>query len=100
MTSAATYSNRNHSGPRPKLNRSAIASVALSVLPMIGLGSALGLFYGYRARRQIAAAQGRQAGRDLAEVGIALGWAGVLLAAVLIPFGVMVMFSLQASYGG
>ena len=100
MSPAGTYSTDNPAGPRPQLNRAALASVLLAVSPLFGVGSVHALIYGYRARREVGAAPGRQGGRDLAEVGIALGWAGVILAVVLIPFGVMLLLALRASYGG
>jgi Domain of unknown function (DUF4190) len=68
-----------------QVNGLAIASLALAVLWLAGIGAVLALACGYRARSQIRNSAGRQAGAGLATAGITLGWIGVtILAAGLI----------------
>ena len=96
----ATYSTSAPDDVRPPLNRKALVAVVLAVTPIFGLGSILALVYGHKARREIAESQGRQGGRDMAEVAIALGWTGVGLALFVIPVLTVVSLAMRASFGG
>lgn len=60
----------------------AVASLALSLLWLGGAGSLVGLWCGYRARRQMA--EHRERGAGMASAGIALGWIGVIACAVVL----------------
>jgi hypothetical protein len=60
-------------------NSSAVASVVLGALWLLGIGSVLALIFGYRARRQIKSSQPNQGGAGLATAGIVLGWVGIAL---------------------
>lgn len=62
-----------------QVNGLAIASLALAVLWLAGLGAVLALACGYQARRQIKNSAGRQTGSGLATAGIILGWIGVTI---------------------
>lgn len=96
----ASYSSIKPAVDQPTLNRKALAAVVLALTPVFGIGSILAVVLGYKARREIAQAAGRQSGRDMAEVGIALGWAGVIMMAVVVPSLMMLSLALRARYGG
>lgn len=69
----------------PPNNVMATASLAsgiagVTVAPLIG--SIAALICGYKARRQLAAAPGREGGEGMATAGIVLGWIGTVLAIV------------------
>lgn len=83
--------------PRPttagatSTNGFAVASLVCSLLFFTwGLGSVLGLVFGYIARRQIRDSGGSQGGAGLAMAGIVLGWIGLALLAAGITLVVMV----------
>jgi hypothetical protein len=61
----------------PVTNGYAIASLVLGIVWLWWLGSILALVFGYSARAQIMASDGRQGGEGLAIAGIVLGWVGV-----------------------
>lgn len=66
-------------------NRLAVASLVCALLGVTVLwlvGGALALYFGYRARNQIA--QRGQRGRGLAVAGIVLGWVGIGASVVLL----------------
>lgn len=69
--------------PSPETNSSAVVSLVLGALWLMGIGSVLALVYGYRARRQIKSSEPKQAGAGLATAGIVLGWAGIALLLVV-----------------
>ena len=77
-------------------NSSAVLSVLVGALWILGIGSILALVFGYRARRQIAASNGTQQGSTLATVGIVLGWVGIVLLLLVVAGGV----GLVAGSGG
>src|SRR5947208_3913991 len=56
-----------------RTNGYAIASLVLSIVGA-GVGSILGIIFGYKARREIDASNGAQIGRGLAVAGIVVGW--------------------------
>ncbi len=62
-----------------QVNGLAIASVLLAVLWFAGIGAALALVFGYRARREIENSAGSQTGSGLATAGIILGWIGITI---------------------
>ena len=57
----------------------AVASLVMGIAFMYGLTSILALVFGYRARREIEAANGRLAGDGMATAGIVLGYIGIVL---------------------
>jgi Domain of unknown function (DUF4190) len=67
----------------PETNSSAVASVVLGALWLLGIGSVLALIFGYRGRREIKSSQPHQTGAGLATVGIVLGWVGIALLLVV-----------------
>ncbi len=69
-----------------KTSGMAIASLALGVFWMWGLGSVIALCLGLMARREIARSEGRLSGRGLATAGIVLGALGLLGAAAMALF--------------
>jgi hypothetical protein len=68
-------------------NGLAIASLVLSIVTVVGIGSILGIIFGFVARGQIARSRGRQKGAGLALSGIIIGFAtlSLILLAVAIP---------------
>jgi hypothetical protein len=58
-------------------NGLAVASMVLGIVWIYWIGSILALIFGYIAKGQIKASDGRQAGRGFAIAGIVLGWVGV-----------------------
>ncbi len=66
-------------------NAMAIVSLAsgiagVTIVPLVG--SIAALLCGYKARRQLAAAPGRERGEGFATAGIVLGWVGTILAII------------------
>lgn len=55
-------------------NGSAVASLVLSLAGFFGIGSLLGIIFGYKARRDIRASGGYQGGDGLALAGIIIGY--------------------------
>jgi hypothetical protein len=70
-------------GSPPETNSSAVVSLILGALWLVGIGSVLALIFGYRARREIKSSQPKQAGAGLATAGIVLGWVGIALLLVV-----------------
>jgi uncharacterized protein DUF4190 len=58
----------------PKTNGLAVASMVLGILGAYLITAILALVFGYKAKRQIDASEGRQGGRGMAIAGIVLGW--------------------------
>lgn len=67
-------------------NGFAVASLVLGILGFFacGIPAVLALVFGYRARKQIRASGGVQAGRGMATAGIVLGWVWLGLIAVYV----------------
>jgi len=63
-------------GYQTSTNGLAVASLILGILWLYWVGSILALVFGYIAKRQIAASQGRESGSGMATAGIVLGWIG------------------------
>jgi hypothetical protein len=61
----------------PQTNLLAIASLALSLFWLAGMGSIGAVVLGHMAKRQIAASDGRQTGDTLATAGLVIGYLGV-----------------------
>jgi hypothetical protein len=57
----------------------AVASLITGIVFLYGLASILALVLGYRARREIEAANGRLVGDGMATAGIVLGYIGIVL---------------------
>jgi hypothetical protein len=62
-----------------KLSKSLGLGFALSLIPLYGVGSVAALVIGFRAKKRIAASQGRLAGAGMAAWCIIVGSAGVLV---------------------
>ena len=69
--------------PPQQTNGFAVASLVLGIIWIYWVGSILALIFGYIAKRQIDASEGRQTGRGLAIAGIVLGWVGVGVLAII-----------------
>ena len=65
-------------GAAQPTNGFAIASLVLSIIWLVGLGSLLAVIFGIVARRQIRASGGRQGGDGLALAGLLIGILGIL----------------------
>ncbi len=73
-------------GPARRTNGLAIASLVTGLLWMWWIGSVVAVVLGHAALRQIAASGGRQTGRGLAVAGLVIGYAGILVAALVLLF--------------
>jgi len=71
-------------------NGSAVASLVLSILGLFGIGSLLGIIFGYKARREIRGSGGYQGGDGLAVAGIVIGYVTLILFLLLAAFWVVV----------
>ena len=71
----------------PKTNGLAVASLILSILSLVGLGSIAGIVLGFVSRSQIRRSHGAQRGAGLGLAGIIVGFVtlALVLAAVAIP---------------
>ena len=67
-------------------NGLAIASLVLSILGFFGIGSLLGIIFGYKARREIRESRGYQSGDGLALAGIIIGFVTLVLFTLLLAF--------------
>ena len=65
-------------------NSSAVVSLVLGALWLLGIGSVLALVFGYRARRELESSEPRQKGAALATAGIVLGWVGIAVLLVVV----------------
>ncbi len=73
--------------PRPRFNGMAVASFVLSLLGLLGVGSVLGIIYGFRARRDMRWSREAQRGDRLALAGIILGFCTLVLFLVALVVG-------------
>jgi hypothetical protein len=80
----------------PRLSGMAVASVVLSVLGLIGVGSVLGIILGFRARREIRWSRGTQRGNRLAVTGIIVGFCTLAVFLVALGIGVFALGKLTA----
>ena len=71
----------------PSTNGLAIASLAVGILWIFGIGSILAVVFGFIARQQIAASNGSERGSRMATAGIVLGFLGI---ALIIGFFILV----------
>ena len=81
-------------------NGYAIASLVLGILWLVGIGSILALVFGYTAKKQIAASNGREGGGGMAAAGIVLGLIGVVLTTVYVLFLMYVILNNFHNMGG
>ncbi len=88
----ASFGSPMAAGPRwdyqpPSTNGLAVASLVLAIVSLIGLGSILGIIFGFVARGQIGRSNGTQKGGGLALAGIIVGFVtlALVLAAIAIP---------------
>jgi hypothetical protein len=73
----------------PKTNALAVASLALSLFWLGGLGSIGAVVLGHIAKREIARSQGRETGANLATAGMVIGYIGAaIMALYLIVYAV------------
>jgi uncharacterized membrane protein YvbJ len=59
-------------------NGLAVASMICALVWAWGLGSLLGLIFGYSAKKQISGSKGSQVGGGMATAGIVIGWIGCI----------------------
>src|SRR5579872_763166 len=71
-------------------NGLAVASLVLSLVWLLGVGSLLAVIFGLRARRQIRQSGGYQGGEGLATAGLVIGIIGLLGAALVVGVGALV----------
>ena len=67
----------------------AIASLVLSLVGLLGVGSVLGIVFGFRARGEIRRSRRRQRGDRLALAGIIVGFCTLALVLVAMTFGIL-----------
>src|SRR5215475_8114086 len=60
-----------------RTNGFAVASLALGILWVVGIGSLLAVIFGHLSLRQIKQSNGRETGRGFAIAGLTLGWIGL-----------------------
>jgi hypothetical protein len=85
ITEAADPPPVNDLPVRPlETNSSAVVSLVLGALWLLGIGSVLALVFGYRARRELESSEPRQGGAALATAGIVLGWVGIAVLLVVV----------------
>lgn len=77
--------------PSPKTNGLAIASLVVSIL-LWGIGSILGIIFGFVALNTIKKSSGAEKGRGLAIAGISVGFGGIVLGAGL-AIGLVLVFT-------
>jgi len=75
----------------PRFNGTAIGSLVLSVIGLLGFGSVLGIVFGFRARREIRRSRGTQRGDRLALAGIIVGFCTLALFVVAVAFGIVAL---------
>jgi hypothetical protein len=75
----------------PRCNGTAIGSFVLATLGLFGVGSVLGIIYGFRARGEIRRSRGTQRGDRLALAGIIVGFCTLALFVVAVTFGILAL---------
>lgn len=85
----------NHSYIPPSTNGLAIASLVLSIVSLVGIGSILGIIFGFVSKRQIDRSAGTQKGKGLALAGIIIGF--VTLALVLFAIAIPTFLGVRAT---
>ena len=83
--------------PPPTTNGLAIASLVLSILTLFGIGSILGIIFGFVSRGQIRRSNGAQKGAGLALAGIIVSF--VTLSLVLLAVAIPTFLGVRASTG-
>jgi hypothetical protein len=79
----------------PKTNGLAIASLVLSIVSLVGIGSIVGIVLGFVSRAQIRQSHGTQRGAGLGLAGIIVGF--VTLALVLLAVAIPTFLGVEAS---
>jgi len=77
-------------------NGLAIASLVLSILGLFGIGSLLGIIFGYKARREIRESRGYQSGDGLALAGIIIGFVTLVLFALAVAFWIAAFATIRS----
>jgi Na+-transporting methylmalonyl-CoA/oxaloacetate decarboxylase gamma subunit len=77
-------------------NGMAIASLVLSILGLFGIGSLLGIIFGYKARREIRASRGAEGGDGLALAGIIIGFVTLILFALVLAFWIAAFATIRS----
>jgi Domain of unknown function (DUF4190) len=78
-------------------NGLAIASLVLSILGVFGIGSLLGIIFGYKARREIRASRGHQSGDGMALAGIIIGFVTLVVFALVLAFWIAAFASIRSA---
>jgi len=81
--------------PTPKTNGLAVASLVLSIVSLLGIGSIVGIVLGFVSRTQIRQSHGAQKGSGLGLAGIIVGF--VTLALVLTAVAIPTFLGVRAS---
>jgi Domain of unknown function (DUF4190) len=68
----------------------------LSILGFFGIGSLLGIIFGYKARREIRESRGYQSGDGLALAGIIIGFVTLVLFALLLAFWIAAFATIRS----
>jgi len=75
----------------------AIASLVLSILGLFGIGSLLGIIFGYKARREIRESRGSQGGDGLALAGIVVGFVTLVSFALVVAFWIAAFATIRSA---
>ncbi len=78
-------------------NGSAVASLVLSILGLFGIGSLLGIIFGYKARREIRGSGGYQSGDGLAIAGIVIGYVTLAIFVLFVVLWIAVFTTIHSS---
>jgi hypothetical protein len=98
--SAPPYMAPPHQMGRPivqSTNGYAIASLVLSILGVLGIGSLLGIIFGVKARREIRDAGGYQGGDGMALAGIIIGIVTLVLFVIFIAIWIALFATLRST---
>ncbi len=79
-----------------RTNGTAVASFVLALVGLLGVGSVLGIIFGYRARREIRRSRGAQRGDRLALAAIVIGFCTLALFLVVLTLGLVGLSSFSS----
>jgi hypothetical protein len=81
----------------PATNGYAVASLVLSIVTVLGIGSLLGIVFGFKARREIRESNGYEGGDGLALAGIIIGFVTLAVSIVVLAIWISLFVTVNSA---